>query len=416
LHAARPALIHDRFPYESMFVALAALISAYHDSPDAPGRLRATLPIAGRTLIERQARLAAAAGATPIVILVERVPAELAAAIDRLRAEGVAAKIARSVEEAAAAIAPDQHLLVVADGLLADRGHFSRLFSAGEASLLTVPDAGHDDRYERIDADWRWAGLALLDGDMLRRTAAMLQDWDLQSTLLRRAVQGGARQIALANGTQRSLVIAERAADLAPAQARLVEGAGGGGEDWVSRYLLGPVEASLTKALMPTRVTPAWCLAAALTLSGLGAIFFLQGWFLAALVVLLLATPLDGVADRLGALRLQRSGSWLSRALPIAAGTALLALGWALRPDHGWGAPALGAGAILFLVALGREIGSQPLPERSLLAERKGMTWLVLPFGAVGAWLTGLVVLTLYAIGSFFWAQRAIHRPKGRQD
>jgi hypothetical protein len=395
-------------------VALAALISAYHDSPDAPGQLRATLPIAGRTLLERQARLAAAAGAAPIVILVERVPAELAAAIERMRAEGVSARVARSVAEAAAAIAPEQDLLIVADGLLADRAHIARLLGSGTAAVLTVPDSGHDDRYERIDAEVRWAGLALLDGDMLRRTAAMLQDWDLQSTLLRRAVQGGARQIAV-NGSDRPLVIAERAADLAPAQARLVERASGSGEDWVSRYLLGPLEAALTRLLMPSAVTPSWAYAAALTFTGLAAISFLQGWLLAGLVMLLLATPLDGVAERLGALRLQRSGSgtWLARGLPAAAGVALVALGWQLSGEAGWGTIAVTVTTILFLLALGGELRGRKLPRRHWLAERKGMSWLLLPFGAVGAWLGGLVFLAAYAAGSFFWAQRDVHaRPQ----
>ena len=394
-------------------MALAALISAYHDSPDAPGQLRATLPIAGRTLVERQARLAAAAGAAPVVILVERVPPELVAAIDRLRAEGVAASIARSVEEAAAAVAPDQHLLVVADGLLADRAHITRLFSGEGASLLTVPDTSHDDRYERIDADSRWAGLALLDGDMLRRTVAMLQDWDLQSTLLRRAVQGGARQVAV-NGNDRPLVMAERIADLGPAQARLVAGAGGGGEDWVSRYLLAPIEASLTRALMPSAVTPFWTYALALTLTGLGAVSFLQGWRAAGLALLLLATPLDGLADRLAALRMQRSGkgTWLDKALPLTAAAALAALGWNLTPERGWGCLALVAATILFLLALRGERGDRPVRHRHWLAERKGMSWLLLPFAATGSWTAGLVGLAAYAAGSFFWAQRAAHRPE----
>jgi hypothetical protein len=93
--------------------------------------LRATLPLAGRSLIERQARLAGQAGASPIVILVERVPAELAAVIDRLRSEGVAAVVARSVADAAQAIAPEDRLLVLADGLIADRAHLSRLLHVG---------------------------------------------------------------------------------------------------------------------------------------------------------------------------------------------------------------------------------------------------------------------------------------------
>ena len=49
-------------------MALTALIAAYHESAEA-GALRSTLPLAGRTVIERQVRLAAAAGADRIVVL-----------------------------------------------------------------------------------------------------------------------------------------------------------------------------------------------------------------------------------------------------------------------------------------------------------------------------------------------------------
>ena len=49
-------------------MALGALISAYQE--DDQGVLRALFPLAGRTLIEYQARCAAAAGAAPIIVLV----------------------------------------------------------------------------------------------------------------------------------------------------------------------------------------------------------------------------------------------------------------------------------------------------------------------------------------------------------
>ena len=76
-------------------MALGALISAYGESPHS-GNLYAALPLAGRTLLEYQARLAAAAGAAPIVVLVERMPPILLAAVDRLVGEGVAVQLARA--------------------------------------------------------------------------------------------------------------------------------------------------------------------------------------------------------------------------------------------------------------------------------------------------------------------------------
>ena len=68
-------------------MALGALIGAYHE--DDSGGLTALLPLAGRTLVEYQVRCAAAAGASPIVVLVERIPAALNQAFGRLAGEGL---------------------------------------------------------------------------------------------------------------------------------------------------------------------------------------------------------------------------------------------------------------------------------------------------------------------------------------
>lgn len=397
-------------------MALAALICAYQESDEPGGALRATLPLAGRSVVERQARLAAAAGAERIIILVERLPPDLAAAIDRLRSEGVSALVARGVAEAAASVQPADRLLFVADGLIAGQGHLSRLVEAQGTAVLTVPDQSVDDRFERIDAHSRWAGLALLDGEMLRRTADMLEDWDLQSTLLRRAVQGGARQYALRTDPgDEPPVIAERAEDLDAAESRIVERAGAARGDWASLYLLGPIERSLTGLLMPTSVTPGWLDITAAALTGLAALLFAQGWLWAGLVLVLVSTPLDGAAERLAALRLQprRGLGWWSYILPALAAAALVALAWALGRTAGWGCLALAATTLAFLLALRGETGAgMPASARFFLAERKGMAWLMLPFAAAGLWVTGLGALAGYAAGSFFWAQRQVHRPR----
>ena len=53
-------------------MAVGALIGAYQE--DDSGGLRALLPLAGRNVVDYQVRCAAAAGAAPIVVVVERVP------------------------------------------------------------------------------------------------------------------------------------------------------------------------------------------------------------------------------------------------------------------------------------------------------------------------------------------------------
>ncbi|MDB5672853.1 MAG: hypothetical protein JWO25_3812 [Alphaproteobacteria bacterium] len=395
-------------------MTLAALIAAYHESDEPGGGLRATLPLTGRTLVERQARLVAAAGANPVVLAVERVPQALLAAVDRMRRQGLNIVLARSAEEAAEAVHPGDRLLLVGDGLLAGEGHIARLLSTPGRSILTIADSKADDRYERIDAENRWAGLALIDGDMLKQTAAMLQDWDLQSTLLRRAVQAGARALPLRGEPEDDqLIVAERVADLGELQARIVRGAGALRGDWVSGYLLAPVEQAATRWLMATRATPFMFGMGAVALTLFALLAFASHWYGTGIGLLLVGTLLEGIGDRLTLLRMQMRSeqSWWTYLLPLVSAGALLALSVALMRARGWGCLSLGAGTIAFQVAQHIEAQGRAVSGRVWLAERKGLAWLLLPFAVVGLWGTGLTAIALYAGASFFWVQRQAHRP-----
>jgi len=73
---------------------------------------------------------------------------------------------------------------------------------------------------------------------------------------------------------------------------------------------------------------------------------------------------------------------------------------------------------LAFLAALSVEIEGRKLRGGSLLAERKGMIWLMVPFAMLGLWHAGLAFLFAYAALSFFWAQREVHSraSPARQD
>jgi len=386
-------------------LALAALIGAYHEAGEA-GVLRAVLPLAGRTVIERQARLAAAAGATRIVLVAERMPIELVSAIDRLRRARLPVEVARSAEEAAETIDPDDRLLLIADGAVVDAGQLVRLAELDGHAVLTVPEGSFGELYERIDGQSRWAGAAAIDGALLRKTTAMLRDWDLQSTLLRRALQAHARHLA----AEGPVAILDRLDDATGLEARILASAPESRGGWLSR-LMAPIERALAHFLVPSPASPTLIGTAAALLTGLGAAAFGFRWFWTGLALMLLATPLDGVANRLGRVRMQedQGRSWWSYLLPAFAGAGLLGLAYALAASHGWGMVLLGATTLAFLVALGIELEGGSPPGASLLAERKGMIWLMLPFAAFGRWEFGLLFLFAYATASFFWAQRHAH-------
>jgi hypothetical protein len=394
-------------------LALTALIAAYHESAE-PGALRSTLPLAGRTALERQVRLALGAGAASIVVLVERMPPALTAAIDRLRRERVPVHVARSAEEAAEAVSPDDRLLLIADGAIVEPSQLERLARAEGPLVLTVPDAPYGEPFERIDAASRWAGVAAVDGSVLRETAAMLQDWDLQSTLLRRTLQAGARSLP----AEGPVAVLDSAADLALLERQILTSAAETRGGWAAR-LLSPLERAATHGLMTSAIGPRAIGTAAAAFTALAAAAFFYGWLWVGLIALLLATPLDGIAARLARLRMQDDigRSWWWYLLPAVAGTALVAVAYALMPAHGWGMLLLALTTIAFLVAFGIEADGRTIRGALFLAEPKGMAWLMLPFALFDAWAVGLAILFAYAAGSFFWAQHEAHAElPARQD
>ncbi len=200
-------------------MALGALIGAYQE--DDSGGLRALYPLAGRTLLEYQVRCAVAAGAAPVVVMVERLPIAMNEAIERLRGEGLPVVAVSDGNEAASRFEAGSLILMIADGMAPDFGLLTRLAEHAEPAVGLVPDDEAHARFERVDAQSRWAGAALVDAHLLGSTAAMLGDWDLQSTLLRRAVQEGAIRIAAGEPGMGAL-LAERPEDLANFERRLL--------------------------------------------------------------------------------------------------------------------------------------------------------------------------------------------------
>jgi len=392
-------------------MALGALIGAYQE--DDAGALRALLPLAGRTLIEYQARCLAAAGASPLIVLVERVPVALNDAFERLRGEGIAVVPVSDGNEAASRFEAGTQLILLADGIAPDMGDLARLLEEDDAAILTVPDDEVHAKFERIDSAHRWAGVARANSNMLGATAAMLGDWDLQSTLLRRAVQAGARLVPSTSGDGRGPFLASDEEAMAGFERRLLVASRTAREDAVSRYLLPIVEEVATEKLMETGVRPAWLVQAALVMTIGAAFCFTRGWHWGAVALLLLSTPLDLVAQRLATLRLKPlSPSMPSRRLLWpAAGLALLALGWfEARHGSGWGAMMAALGAAAFAEAGRVERAGRNVPGAEWHFARRHAIWLALPFAVGGWWSAYLGLVAFYAAISFFILQHLRHR------
>jgi hypothetical protein len=390
-------------------MALGALIGAYQE--DDSGGLRALLPLAGRTLVEYQARCAAAAGAAPIVVVVERVPQALQDAFERLRIDGVGIFPVSDVNEAVSRFEAGSMILLIGDGVVPSAGLVAQLAEDAEPAVATVRDDEEHRAFERIDGEARWAGVALVDAQLLGSTAAMLGDWDIQSTLLRRALQEGAARIPAGEGSGEPLLV-ENAEQLEGFQQAMIANSRVVRADWASRYILPPVEEFATTRLLETRFRPAWLIWAALALT-LGAAFaFVRGWPNLALVMLILSTPLDLVASRLASLRLRPFRTRMVGRLALwpAAGLALFALGW-WRMEHGagWGTLVCAAGTIAFAEAARIEKAALAIPGEVWILSRRNAIFAALPFALAGAWTGYLVAMAAYATVSFYYTQHARH-------
>lgn len=173
-------------------IALAAA-QTLADDVDAWGmpRLRALLPMAGMTVIEHQAEAARRVGASHMLLLVDGVPAALAEACDRIRARGLAVDLVRDAVDVARQAGAATRLLLVGDAIIASATAWRAISSARTPILLVTDDSSSTQVLERIDAETRWAGLALVESDSLRGLERCPADWDPQLFLFRSAVQAG---------------------------------------------------------------------------------------------------------------------------------------------------------------------------------------------------------------------------------
>ncbi len=388
---------------------LAALIAA-QDQTDTGDGLRATLPLAGRTLVEYQARLAVEAGAGHVVILVERVPASLVQAVERIRQQGVRIEFARSVSDAADRFHPEERILLVADGAIAAQAAISALTAQPGAALLAIPDTQDYAEFERIDATQRWAGIALFSKPVLEATIQMLGDWDLSSTLLRRLVQSDAARIDALDPTgDRPVpppVLAIGHAAIGQVEASLLRRAEPGSGDWAELYVHRLVASPLVGLLVARKVDRRHVSLAAVALAWSAALFATFNLFWIAILLLPLAAAVASAGRRMERIW----GRSIPAALPDlarhgAALAVLVLLGRVLATEGGWGWWLITATLPAALIGLsGLESIVQairPLAAPRWMASADTLVWSAPMLFIIGGWPWMLAALAVYATMSF---------------
>lgn len=391
---------------------LTALIGAYEPGP---AGLRALLPLAGMTLVEQQARRAASAGATHILLLVEEISPELVAVIGRLRDDGLTIGMAEGIDVAADALA-EQRVLLIADGCLPEPRVLHDLAALPVPAVTTLADIPDYERYERIDAHSRWAGVALVDGHRVAETATILGSWDPVSTLLRRAVQEGAIRLAVDDAPPLLLV---DPASLSSAEAAIVAAARRPASDWISRFLFAPVEELALPFLLARRVNAIWPALAAALLALIGGGMAWAGWRWLTLICLLLGGPIAAGAARLARVQARPipfdTILIVVRLIGAVLATGGLATGLAMASRQ-WGWWLVAAIVLAMMVAVDGACRLSGRDRPQWIASADVLEWTMLPFAIVGWWGAGLGIVAAYASLSFAWVLGWTVREKMKVD
>ena len=303
-------------------MTFAAILSASRASSDSTAALRASLHFAGQTLVEYQARQAARAGADRIMILVSVITPALSQAVDRLSADGIPVALVRDMVSMVRDAPRESDVLLVADGIIVAQAHFDAIAEREGNALLVTDDSRASAPLERIDAGQRWAGLARISPDLLFGTLDMIGDWDLSLTLVRAAVQSGARRVTV---PQDDLMTGRVALVDGQAQADLVAQAVMSAGSTTKRtrgaaehYLLCPAARLISPALMRTQVPATQVRIAAMALAAIALVPIELLWSATGLLMLFVALGLAEVADRLDELALRSPPTgWTAFVVPF---------------------------------------------------------------------------------------------------
>ena len=401
-------------------MAIVALLSAHHCSDG--GKLWGLLAVCGLPIVGRQLRQAGQAGARRAIVKVETLTPDQRVALERLGPDLV---IVRDGIELAAAIGADD-VLLFAEGLIVDQALVSHMAALDETALAVWSGEAPPEA-ERIDHQSCWAGLARIPNQLVIETARTLEDWDMQSTLLRVTSALAPKRWIVDTAGQPSWQIARttQAADLLT--DRLLRGKQPDHGSWVLGYVQMPIAGLLARWLLLTRAT-----ALGLRIAGTGiglaaAIAFTTGWISTGLTLAVADGFLICTATKLAQVRLEiipQRQRWDLTDRVIGYGWFFGLATW-LAWSTATNSPLLLAVIIvLFSVAAsqhkrhfqhltGCHLGNCGTAERRtvrMAANPDTLIWTLIPFALISDWHFGLAVLAAYAALMFFVFQAQAFR------
>lgn len=304
-----------------------ALLSTMESVAAAGGDPRGFLTVAGRSIVRHQLECALALGCEKIACHALGLPQELVALQHLAEKSGASFQVIPGPRALSGMVRAADELLVFADSLLPDPALAEKLLADRPAVLALPAEEGIAAGFERIDRDYAWAGLLLVQGPAVERLADLPPDADPIAGLLRIALQAGTRIVTMPPG-----LLADHEWGLISSEDDAAEFE----QVWLGRHvhpasIAAPTLAAADRAataLMKRADDRKFGGGAILgSAAGVGAIATLTGWFWAPVAGLALLVPAYFLARTGTALR---SIEGLGRALPQGFGQISAWLGVAL--------------------------------------------------------------------------------------
>jgi hypothetical protein len=147
--------------------------------------------IAGRSLARHQLDFALALGCDKVILFGHGATPQAFALRHAAEAAGVQVQLVRGVRDLPAAVRGDDHLLVLAQGLLPDSTRAFELLRNGDGVLVLPAEAGWGAGFERLDLATAWGGAMVLPGRAVATLDELPEDAEPIAGLLRIGRQAG---------------------------------------------------------------------------------------------------------------------------------------------------------------------------------------------------------------------------------
>lgn len=171
-----------------MRVALISMIKRQEDDSALP---RGQLLFTGRTIASRQIGMALELGCERIICLADGMNACHLALQHFTEKSGAHFHFAQTALSLSGLVRGADDLFIFADGVLLDHTRMIPLLDDRKGVLVVSAEQGVSAGFERIDAQFAWAGVLRTNGDAVERLAELPSDIEPVSALLRIALQSG---------------------------------------------------------------------------------------------------------------------------------------------------------------------------------------------------------------------------------